>query len=70
MRIVLAQRSVCAALFYFGAASAGVTPTLAYTVIAQHPHDSAAFTEGLAIDNGHRVNLAKASLLLANGFFS
>lgn len=55
MRIVLAQRSVCAALFYFSAPSAGVTPTLAYTIIAQHPHDSAAFTEGLAIDNGHLI---------------
>ena len=54
MRIVLMRALSWAAATALAGAVGGAwaAPTLGYRVIATHPHDPTAFTEGLAIDHG------------------
>lgn len=47
-----------------------VTPTIAYTIVAEHPHDTAAYTQGLQFHNGKLYegtgDFANSSLRITN----
>ena len=57
MRIVLVRAGVWAMLGLLAAVApmARAAPVLSFHVVAEHPHDPSAFTEGLAIDRGRLI---------------